>query len=131
MLLIKTLLKNSLIHGIGLFANQFIPAGTKVWELTKGFDLILTQEQVSALPELNKEFIHHFAYQDKETLNYVLCSDDARFFNHADIPNVEAMIYNDGTYIADIANSDINIGDELTVDYRDFDTDPTYGFDKE
>jgi hypothetical protein len=34
MLLVKTTIAPSPIHGIGLFADQFIPQGTRIWEFT-------------------------------------------------------------------------------------------------
>ncbi|HEY9586021.1 MAG TPA: hypothetical protein VJJ27_00060 [Candidatus Paceibacterota bacterium] len=50
MLLIKTKVKSSKIHGLGLFADQFIPEGTEIWRFTPGFDQKFTGEQLLALP---------------------------------------------------------------------------------
>ena len=36
---VKTIIKESDIHGIGLFADEFIPKGTKIWEFTPNFDI--------------------------------------------------------------------------------------------
>ena len=51
MLVVKTKIKNSPIHGIGLFAEEFIPKGTLVWKLNKKFDLIYTKKQFNSLPK--------------------------------------------------------------------------------
>lgn len=40
MLLIKTKLDLSKIHGVGLFADEFIAKGTKIWEYRPNFGLI-------------------------------------------------------------------------------------------
>ena len=40
MLNIKTYLDRSLIHGIGLFTNQEIMAGSIVWEFNPAVDLV-------------------------------------------------------------------------------------------
>ena len=40
MLLVKTRLGASAIHGIGLFADEFIPKDTVTWRFTPGLDQI-------------------------------------------------------------------------------------------
>lgn len=42
MLLIKTKLELSKIHGVGLFADEFIAKGTKIWEYRPNFDKAFT-----------------------------------------------------------------------------------------
>ena len=39
MLFVKTRLGESLLHGIGLFADEFIARHTVLWKFTPGFDL--------------------------------------------------------------------------------------------
>jgi len=59
-----------------------------------------------------------YAYFDKKTGKYVLCSDDYRFINHsADKKkiNIESSPYND------IALRDIQPGEEFLCDYNKFD----------
>ncbi|MBI5757401.1 MAG: SET domain-containing protein-lysine N-methyltransferase, partial [Planctomycetales bacterium] len=41
MLLVNASAGTSGIHGIGLIANEFIPAGTVVWVLKPDLDLVL------------------------------------------------------------------------------------------
>lgn len=71
-----------------------------------------------------------YAYQNPQTMNYVLCADDARFFNHADTPNTHCVEDPEDEDTANVASRDIQAGEELNVDYREFDTHPFYGFDK-
>ena len=52
---------------------------------------------------------------DPETEKYILCGDDARFFNHADDPNCD-----DSKRDTTLALRDIPEGEELTVNYRTF-----------
>jgi SET domain-containing protein len=52
MVLVKTKVKESPIHGLGLFADQFIPKGTEIWRFTPGFDQKFTREQILASPEI-------------------------------------------------------------------------------
>ena len=60
MLLIKTYLDKSPIHGVGVFANEFVKKGTVVWQFNPLVDIILTEEQLNELPEVIKEFIRHY-----------------------------------------------------------------------
>jgi hypothetical protein len=53
MLLVKTRLGQSLISGIGLFADQFIPKDTIIWKFTEGVDVKIPDERVA---ELEKEY---------------------------------------------------------------------------
>jgi SET domain-containing protein len=114
MLTIKTKLGKSDISGIGLFADQFIPQGTIVWKFMPNFDLLLSEDEIQKLSESAQKQFYNYAYLDKKYNKYVLCSDDARFFNHSDNPNCD-----DGTDDVTIALRDINEGEELTIDYKD------------
>ena len=51
MLLVKTHIAPSQIHNLGLFADEFIPAGTEVWRFTPGYDLELTVEEMEKHPQ--------------------------------------------------------------------------------
>lgn len=75
MLLVKTRLGISSIHGIGLFADELIPKGTVTW----------------------------------------------RFMNHSADPNIVALPGDTSRYGVDVANRDIQPGEELTCDYGGFD----------
>lgn len=129
MLMVKTNILPSPIAGIGLFAAEFIPKGTRVWEFRVGFDIRVTKNYPDQLQEPAKSFFAKYAFQYPQTLDFILCADDARFFNHADTPNVQCLIDADGAYIADVAARDIQSGEELTIDYREFDSEPFHGFD--
>lgn len=110
MLLVRTKVKPSEIHGTGLFADEFIPKGTIIFKesfFTKHF----TQEQYESLPQLQREFISHYCY----FLGGVWrCSmDNDRFMNHSENPNT--IEPDDYTTVAAV---DINIGDEITTNYE-------------
>lgn len=123
MLLVKTKIGHSKINGIGLFANQFIPKGTPVWKFQPGFDLKINKSELSHLSEPSREQFLKYSYLNVKTDKYILCFDDARFFNHSDNANcAEIESPNDSEGI-NIAAKDIPVGEELTCDYREFDTD--------
>lgn len=117
MLRVKTKLGSSGIHGIGLFAAEFIPKGTVTWEYDPEFDTAFTKEQVERMPVPAQAIFWHYAYFDKELNKYVLCADDQRFINHSENNgnNIESTPHQD------VAIKDIEIGEELLCDYYKFD----------
>lgn len=128
MILVKSKTRQSKIHGVGLFADEQIIKGTKVWEYTPWFDFSLTKEQVDKLSTASREQFLNYAYLSKDTGKYVLCSDDARFFNHQKNPNVTCKIPEYPKFDEDLecfAVRDIIKGEELTCDYSEFDLDPS------
>lgn len=64
MLLVKTKIGHSKIHGIGLFANEFILKDTPIWKFVPGFDLEFSEEEVSVLPTPARAFLLHYGYKD-------------------------------------------------------------------
>lgn len=130
MLLVKTKIKPSKISGIGLFADQFIPKGTLIWRFKKDFDIRVNKDYPDNLQEPAKSYFKCYAYQNPKTMNYVLCADDARFFNHSEEPNTCCVEDPEDEDTANVASRDIQVGEELTIDYREFDNDPFYGFKK-
>lgn len=118
MLKVRTQKKESGIHGIGLYADQFIPAGTTTWEYVDWFDISFSEKDLAQMNEHARDQVLFYAYLDKNTNRFVLCSDDYRFINHS----------NDGSKInllttpdRDIALRDINPGEELLCNYNHFD----------
>jgi SET domain-containing protein len=121
-LLVRTRLAPSGIHGLGVFAEEAIPAGTRVWEFTPGWDLEHERAVVDAMPACVRELVDHFGYFDPHLGGrMVLCFDNARFMNHSVMPNVGPDYTVEG-HGPDFALVDIAAGDELTVDYGLFDT---------
>jgi SET domain-containing protein len=120
MLLVKTKLALSPLHGLGLFAAEPIPKGKKVWLFTKGFDLRYTPQEVHWLPPLLKQTVMDYGYVWMVTGEVIYCSDNARFMNHVDAPNTAAS---HPEAEDSIALRDIDEGEELTYSYYDEDGD--------
>lgn len=118
MLLVKTKIAPSKIAGIGLFADEHIPKGTLTWKFVPGFDLRFTKEELEKLPEIAQDFAKKYAYLSKDTGYYILCTDNARFYNHSDNPNT-GRVELKGTLGegGDIAIRDIKKGEEMTYNY--------------
>lgn len=121
MLLVRTVKKQSDIHGIGLFAAEPIPAGTPTWRFTPGIDMAIHPEMLDRIPDTAREQFHTYAYLDIKTGLYVLCADDGRLMNHAEDPTVGQDYDAEPVFGLDVATRDIDAGAELTCDYRTFD----------
>ena len=122
MLLVRTRLGLSPIHGVGLYAAEFIREATMIWRFGPVIDLRLTDEQIEQLPAPCRAQARKYSYRDKLTGLYILCGDDARFFNHSDAPNcidLQDAAEQDIT----LAARDIGSGEELTCNYALFDLD--------
>lgn len=124
MLYVKTTIKNSPIHGTGLFADQKILKGTLVSKYEPGFDIFITVEKYESLPQVAKQFFDHYGYWSKELNGYVCSADNHRFTNHSTSPTVGTVGAKAGDDGEDIALRDIELGEEITVDYRVFDENP-------
>ena len=116
MLCVKTKLLPSKIHGIGLFADQFIPQGTVTWKYHPIFDHGFTEEQIQEMTEPARAMVLWYAYFDFNLNKYILCFDDQRFINHSK-KNFNII----STPTADTAVRDIHQGEELLCDYNMFD----------
>jgi uncharacterized protein len=120
MLRIPTYLAKSKIlgAGLGLFCQEFVSAGTIIWTFHAGFDYI-----VDDLPqdEILRNFVVKYGYRPI-TEGWVMCADDARFFNHSDDPT--CLDFGQHT----TARYNLAPGTELTSDYRSFCRDPFLGF---
>jgi Proteins containing SET domain len=113
MLLVKTYLDKSAIHGLGVFAGEFIRKGKKIWRFVEGFDRVYSPRKFSKLPKAAKDFIQFHGYRvDGEIL---LTVDNDRHINHSDDANT---FWRNGY---SIARRDIAKGAEITNDYREFD----------
>jgi len=122
MMLVKTTIGPSEIHGIGIFASEFISKGTIIWKFFPGFDLRFSDEDLEKMPQVAQEFMATYEYLSERSGLHVLCSDNARFYNHSDHPNTMGIDI-DGTEGegGDIAIRDIYPGEEITCNYLEMD----------
>ncbi|HEY1169832.1 MAG TPA: SET domain-containing protein [Verrucomicrobiae bacterium] len=122
MLLVKTRIATSSIHGMGLFASEPIPRGTPFWRFEPGFDQIISPERLLKLPLLAQQHIRWFAYVSQTDAHYILSGDFCCFMNHSVNPNTGAP--SSGQLpVTTIALRDIVLGEELTCDYYAFDAE--------
>lgn len=119
MLVVPTYLAKSPIHGLGLFSQLPIARGALVWRFHSTIDRVLPRDLVfrGDLPLVAREFVNrYFCFWGEQMLAN---GDDARFMNHSESPNVKAV--EKGLTPDMVAVRDIQPGQELVTDYRDFD----------
>ena len=121
MLLIKATVKQSSIHGLGLFADEAIPKGTRIWEFSPGLDAEIDPAHFEKLSQRGKDFILFYGFLSRKSGNYHLSYDNVRFINHAEQGNVTVDASVDDIEYPLIAARDIQAGEELTQNYYDFD----------
>ncbi len=115
MLVVKTHLDKSNIAGMGCFASEPISKGTIIWEINRNFDLVMPHKHVEQFPDVAKSYIQNFAYFNEEEGGYVMCTDNAKYFNHSDNSNCKSI------FEKTIAARDIEVGEEITENYFSFD----------
>ena len=112
-LLVNTKVSKSEIHNLGLFADQFIPTGTLVWKHDSVLDGWISSNEIQNAPESFKKHLDYFCCYDIELDSYIVAKDNVNWINHSDNPNL-----NSPTKYFHIALRDINVGEELTLNYR-------------
>lgn len=114
MLLVKTYLAPSGVHGIGLFAAEPIAKGTVIWRFDERVDRRFTKAEREALPEPARSFLKTYSYPEEVGSEvYFLDGDHARFMNHSAAPNTDCEVDT-------VATRDIAAGEELLCDYHQF-----------
>jgi hypothetical protein len=120
LLFIQTNVGKSRIHGLGLFAAQFIPKGTVIWKFTPGFDLRFSREQILAFPRVLQIYLSTYAWKSKKSGLYCFASDNDKYCNHSITPNALSE-YKDGeAEVVTTAIRDIHKGEEITENYGAF-----------
>jgi SET domain-containing protein len=117
MLTVSSYVAPSAIDGLGVFAGEFIPGGSLLWNLNPKFDIFIYQGETEGLPPHVQDFITRYSYPHLEMPGVlVVDSDNGRFMNHSLKPNTDFRVFDKGYALADIPQ-----GEELTCNYYEFD----------
>jgi hypothetical protein len=120
MLLVKTSVRLSAIHGLGLFAAEPIAKGQAVWVFDSAVDGTVFDRDYSKFAESRKATVSHFGLKNSRG-DWVIRGDGALFINHSDDANLKE--YADDEEFPNSkepvmrATRNISIGDELTLSY--------------
>lgn len=119
----------SKIHGVGVIAIKKIPKGTNPFMITnkKGikYDLVkLSKKEVDGLHKNVKKIVTDFIAIDEDG-NYPIpyngtnSLDPSFYMNHNKNNNID-LVETKSEMLEFIANRNIDIGEELTINYRDY-----------
>jgi hypothetical protein len=116
-LLIATRVAPSPIHGLGLFAEEPVAAGTPVWSFDDRIDRLLATDAavLTDFPQVGRLVDFHGCVIDG--IGVLLPGDDARFLNHADLPAIGRA--DPGDWRLFVARRDIAAGEEISCNYED------------
>jgi hypothetical protein len=119
MLLIETEVKTSTIPniGLGLFTKSKIQKGQIIWQLNAEKDCEFTDADIDLLPIILRDYIRRHSYKINNV--YIFSNDNSIFMNHNSEPNV----YQDFESGVEIADRDIEAGEELFCSYMGYDED--------
>ncbi len=125
MYLVDVEIKPSDIEGRGVFIARPIERGAVVWKYEPEYDKILSRENFEKLSKEEKEEIEKVGYISPSSGMWVYPpkEDPARFTNHSLKQNNLSVAF-DTTVSSEpffIANRNINAGEELSVNYTEFD----------
>ena len=124
MLLIKTKVKSSSVHGLGLFADEDISKNSVIWKFSPLLDIQIDEDDFEKLCQYEKDYINHFGYFSRKSNKYNLSFDDVRYINHSEQGNVTIDETKDEeTEYPVIAARDIKKGEEILQNYYEFDDD--------
>ena len=122
-----TEVRQSPLHGMGLFAKIDIPAGTVWWKARRSQVILLNQRQYLTLmsSQLNAvmdnllTIASIYGYYSIRLDSIIICLDDARYVNHSDTPNSGAPL--NGDPLCSMTLREIRAGEEITENYSCYD----------
>jgi SET domain-containing protein len=120
MIHIKYKLKESGLHGIGLYSDQDIKQGELIYTASPLLDLNITQKQFDLLDQKEKDEILWWGFFDQPSQMWHVDFDVSKFINHSYEPTVTQDENHDEAYL--LATRDIRAGEELAQNYLEFET---------
>ncbi|MGV1098244.1 SET domain-containing protein-lysine N-methyltransferase [Thiovibrio sp. JS02] len=86
MLVVKTYLAPSKVHGIGLYAAEDIPAQTPVWKFNRFIDKIISEKTFLRMcRQVDRCSLQHLLNSTyRRNDKYFYLTDNARFINHSE-----------------------------------------------
>lgn len=120
MLHVPYALKESSLHGIGLFTSESLKKGQLIYTASPVLDLNITQEQFDALTDSEKKEVTWWGFFDQPTQRWHVDFDVTKFINHSLEGTVTQDPHHTEAYL--VATRDIAAGEELTQNYLEFET---------
>lgn len=117
-----------MIEGKGVFSLEDITKNSIVWKFDPSHDESMSTAELDRLDEDAKTALLRVAYFSLKTNRYVYPPEDdpARFTNHSESNNLSVVFdESESEEPFFVANRDIKEGEELTVNYTEFDARPS------
>jgi hypothetical protein len=114
MLIVETELRQSDIHGTGVFLLEPVRKGDLIWRFDSRIDRVYCEDEIAGLPGHMQRFLRTYSTWHEATQLWILCGDNGRHFNHSDSPNTLSLGAGFGD---DVAAEDLPAGVELTTNY--------------
>lgn len=109
-----TVVKNSHVHGSGVFAKKTIPKGTRIFEYAG--ERVLKANLAKDLADGLTSLVYVMNLNETFAIDGERGGNDARFINHSCNPNCEVLYFNGTPFI--YAIQEIAEGDEISFDYK-------------
>lgn len=120
MILIEYEIRNSKIHGAGMFTKQNIKKGELIAKSSPELDVDITEEIFNTLREKEKSELLYWGFYDKSQNVYHCDFDNTKFINHSINGNITQDQRYQDMYL--IAKRDIDAREELTQNYLEFES---------
>lgn len=108
--------RNSPVHGLGVFALQAIPKGTRLIEYLGERVSHAEADRRYEGKDANDSHTFLFIVDSRTVIDAGVDGNEARFFNHSCDPNCESVIEKRRVYIETVR--DVAPGEEMTYDYQ-------------
>jgi hypothetical protein len=122
MLLVPVDVRQSPIHGLGVFARRAIRKGAIVWQFDPGIDQRHPVSWLERQPEHVQRYVASHCVLSLDRQAYYVLGDYTLFVNHSLNPNLvplDDVLTNDEGVVA--AARHIKAGEELTINYATID----------
>ena len=108
------IVRNSSVHGRGVFAKKTIPKGTRILEYAG--ERIEKTNLATDLANGLTSLVYVMNLNETTAIDGERGGNDARFINHSCDPSCEVIYFNSTPYI--YAMREIPVGEELSFDYQ-------------
>lgn len=120
----KVEIRQSCIHGKGVFSLTLIPKDSVVWRFDPTHDRSYTAADYQSLSTAERKELDHSAYLSPWSGLWICppTNDPACFTNHSSKNNISAVF--DASVSSEpyfVANRNIKCGEEITNNYNEFD----------
>lgn len=115
MFVIPTELRQSPVHGVGVFLLVPVKKDALVWRFDPRLDQVIPDHAIENLPEAARRYILIHAPWHQGSRAYVLSGDNARYTNHSMLPNTYSV--DKDCFAESYAARDLEIGEEITTNY--------------